>query len=214
MKGRIISFPIIAPASNCCDNSHASYYTYGVSRKSEGDMNVNSDALKIVAELGEVIRLQNEALERLRAFRLEMPYILAPNIAKMVEENLKENIHVLYKELNQAHKPPSERRRNACRQCHMVYASPLPGGVCDECRNQTRSQPAAYRSWPVTPESEITTVSAIDDFPRSSPADAPSTTVNSMSDDAVADTMETELDTQLIIPFDSSTPVEDTINDT
>ena len=57
-------------------------------------MNVNSDALKIVAELGEAIRLQNEALERLRAFRQEMPYILAPNIANMVEENLKENIHL------------------------------------------------------------------------------------------------------------------------
>ena len=126
-------------------------------------MNVNSDALKIVAEIGEAIRLQNEALERLRSFRSEMPYAIAPNIAKMVEENLKENIHILYKELNQAHKPPSERRRNVCQKCHMVYASPLPGGVCDECRNQTRTQPAAYGAWPVTPESESITASDVQD---------------------------------------------------
>ena len=177
-------------------------------------MNVNSDALKIVAELGEAIRLQNEALERLRAFRQEMPYILAPNIANMVEENLKENIHVLYKELNQAHKPPSERRRNACRQCHMVYVSPLPGGICDECRNQTRSQPAAYRSWPITPESEIETVSAVEDFPQPRPATSPSTTVNSMDDGAVADAAQNVSEAKTIIPAHNSAPVEDTINET
>lgn len=122
--------------------------------------------MKTAIELGEVIRLQNEALEKLRAFRDARPYAIAPNLFRMVEENLKENVQMLYKELNQVHKPATERKRHVCRQCHHVFATSLPGGLCDECRSKPAGQPAAYGVWPITPESESPTVSDITPLPK------------------------------------------------
>lgn len=128
-------------------------------------MSFNPDTMKTAIELGEVIRLQNEALEKLRAFREARPYAIAPNLFRMIEENLKENVQMLYKELNQVHKPPTERKRHVCRQCHHVFAMSLPGGICDECRSKPAGQPAAYGVWPITPESESPTVSDITPIP-------------------------------------------------
>lgn len=92
------------------------------------------EKMQAIAELGEVIRLQNEALERLAAFRKARPYMMMPNLAKMVEENLKENVTVLYKELNNLHKPAEQQTRYICKECKMAFVSALPGGICDECR--------------------------------------------------------------------------------
>lgn len=123
-------------------------------------MSTNPDAFKIQTELSEVIRLHNQTLERLRAFQSERPYAVAPNILKMAEENLKENVAILYKQWNEVHKPPGERVRHVCQQCNYVFASALPGGICDECRSKGgTNQPAAYGAWPVTPESEAATQS-------------------------------------------------------
>lgn len=126
-------------------------------------MSFDPDKLQAAAQLGEVIRLHNETLEKLREFRRLRPYALPPNMVVMAEENLKENVQVLYKELNHLHKPAAERRRHACRQCHHVFAVSLPGGICDECRSRqgVPSQPAAYGMWPASPESESATVSDI-----------------------------------------------------
>jgi hypothetical protein len=129
-------------------------------------MSFSPDIMKTAIELGEVIRLQNEALEKLRAFREARPYAIAPNLFRMIEENLKENVQMLYKELNQVHKPPTERKRHVCRQCHHVFAIALPGGLCDECRSKPAGQPAAYGVWPVTPESESATVSDVTPLPK------------------------------------------------
>lgn len=108
-------------------------------------MSFDLEKLQAVAELGEVIRLQNEALERLTAFRKARPYIMMPNLAKMVEENLKENIMVLYKELNNLHKPAEQQTRYICQQCKMAFLVPLPGGICDQCRaRQSGSGPREY----------------------------------------------------------------------
>jgi len=123
-------------------------------------MSTNGDAFKIQIELGDVIRHHNETLERLRAFQRDRPYVVAPNVLKMVEENLKENVAILYKQWNEVHKPPAERVRHVCRQCNFVFASSLPEGICDECRSKgSTAQPAAYGNWPQTPESESETLS-------------------------------------------------------
>jgi hypothetical protein len=124
-------------------------------------MSFSPDNMRTATELGEVIRLQNEALEKLRAFRETRPYAIAPNLFRMVEENLKENVQMLYKELNQVNKPATEQRRHVCTQCHHVFATALPGGICDQCRSKPAGQPAAYGVWPVTPESEAVTISDI-----------------------------------------------------
>ncbi len=108
-------------------------------------MSFDLEKLQAVAELGEVIRLQNEALDRLKAFRKARPYMMMPNLAKMVEENLKENVMVLYKELNNLHKPAEEQVRYICRECHMAFIVQLPGGLCDECRaRQSSGGPRDY----------------------------------------------------------------------
>lgn len=135
-------------------------------------MSFSPDNMKTALEMGEVIRLQNEALKKLREFREARPYAIAPNLYRMIEENLKENVQMLYKELNQVHKPAAERKRHVCRQCHHVFASALPGGLCDECRSKPPGQPAAYGAWPVTPESESVTVSDITPVPDDMRANA------------------------------------------
>ncbi len=122
-------------------------------------MSTTGEPFKIQTELSEVLRLHNQTLERLRAFQHERPYVVAPNIMKMVEENLKENVTILYKQWNEVHKPPTERVRHVCTQCSFVFASALPGGICDECRSKPGGQPSTYGAWPVTPESEAVTLS-------------------------------------------------------
>ncbi|MCX7626769.1 MAG: hypothetical protein N2Z21_11270 [Candidatus Sumerlaeaceae bacterium] len=97
-------------------------------------MGLDYEQLLIFNELSEIIRWQNQCIERMKSFREKYPYLIPPNVARMVEENLKENVQFLYRELNHLHKPPEERRRHVCRECHGVFFVSLPGGLCDECR--------------------------------------------------------------------------------
>lgn len=99
-------------------------------------MSISYEQLLITNELSEVIRCHNECLNRIKAYAEAYPYLIAPNIARLISENLKDNLQVLYKELNNLHKPKAEQRRHVCAQCHKVFASSLRGGVCDECRSR------------------------------------------------------------------------------
>lgn len=107
-------------------------------------MSFDLEKFQAVAELGDVIRLQNEAMDRLQQFRKARPYLIMPNLAKMVEENMKENLQVLYKELNNMHKPAEQQTRYICDDCHMAFLVKLPGGICDECRAKQATQPREY----------------------------------------------------------------------
>ncbi|GIX44873.1 MAG: hypothetical protein D6691_06760 [Candidatus Hydrogenedentota bacterium] len=100
------------------------------------------EQLLIFNELSEIIRWHNQCLDRMKGFREKYPYLVPPNVAKMVEENLKENVQVLYRELNHIHKPKTEKQRYVCRECHSVFYVKLPNGLCDECRAK---QPSAVR---------------------------------------------------------------------
>lgn len=104
--------------------------------KKTGPMGLDYEQLLITNELSEIIRGHNQCLERLRTYRTSYPYLMAPNIAKMMEENLKENIQMLYREFNNLHKPKTEQKRHVCQQCHSVFAVSLRGGICDECRSR------------------------------------------------------------------------------
>lgn len=104
--------------------------------KKAGGMGLDYEQLLITNEFGEIIRWHNQCLERLKAFRTSYPYLMAPNVAKMMEENVKENVQMLYREFNNLHKPKTEQRRHVCRECHSVFAVSLPGGICDECRSR------------------------------------------------------------------------------
>jgi hypothetical protein len=130
-------------------------------------LNFDLDKLQAAAELGEVIRLQNQALEQLASFRKLRPNLIIPNLAKMVEENLKENVQILYKELNNLHKPQAEQRRHICRICNMAFAVALPGGICDECRSKQAVTPRpAYGAKPEQAEPEPVG-SALEETPES-----------------------------------------------
>lgn len=117
-------------------------------------MSFDLEKLQAVAELGDVIRLHNEALDRLQAFRKARPYMVMPNLMKMVEENLKENLQVLYKEFNNLHKPAEEQTRYICNECKMAFVVKLPGGICDECRARLATKPRDYVLHPITPEED------------------------------------------------------------
>ncbi|MGB9691082.1 MAG: hypothetical protein ACPL7D_02830 [Candidatus Sumerlaeaceae bacterium] len=97
-------------------------------------MGLDYEQLLIFNELSEIIRWQNQCIERMQSFREKYPYLIPPNVARMVEENLKENVQILYRELNHLHKPKKEKRRHVCQRCHGVFFVALPGGLCDECR--------------------------------------------------------------------------------
>lgn len=144
-------------------------------------MSFDLEKLQAVAELGEVIRLQNEALERLQAFRNARPYLIVPNLARMVEENLKENVHVLYKELNNLHRPPEKQVRYICDECSMAFAVPLPGGLCDECKSRlaTSATPRTYGAIEAQEKEE------------NSPAEETPAEENAVSEETVADNQPT-----------------------
>ena len=107
-------------------------------------MSFDLEKFQAVAELGEVIRLQNEALDRLQDFRKARPYLIMPNLAKMVEENMKESAQVLYKELNNLHRPAEQQTHYICDDCKMAFLVKLPGGICDECRARRAASPREY----------------------------------------------------------------------
>ena len=117
-------------------------------------MSFNYEQLLITNELSEIIRHHNQALERLKAYRQSYPYLLAPNLAQMMEENLKDNLQMLYKELNNLHRPKEAQQRHICAICSRVFAIRLPGSVCDECRGRYAPQPVAYQVGGRKPASE------------------------------------------------------------
>lgn len=104
-------------------------------------MNLDYEKLLILNELSEIIQWHNQCLDRMTAYRESYPFLMPPNVAAMIEGNLKENVQMLYRELNNLHKPRSEQRRHVCRRCHGVFAVALPSGVCDECRSKVETQP-------------------------------------------------------------------------
>jgi hypothetical protein len=114
-------------------------------------MGLNYEQLLISNELSEIIRHHNQCLDRLRAYRESYPFLIAPNVAVMLEENLKENVQLLYREFNNLHKPKAEQQRHVCHLCSRVFAARLPGGVCDECRSRVGAPQPEFGARPRIP---------------------------------------------------------------
>jgi hypothetical protein len=93
-----------------------------------------------VNELAEIIKLHRQAADRLKRFRTTYPYLIAPNMLQMLEDNLRENIVVLSKEMGQLQTgkqaPAGDPSRYICRRCNAKFTIALPGGLCDECRSK------------------------------------------------------------------------------
>lgn len=127
-------------------------------------MSFNMQQMALVRDLGEVIRLHNEAVAKLQGFVKSNPGLVAPNLARMVEENLKENVSVLYRELNNLNKPPEARKRFVCRDCSNVFVVALPGGICDECRSKIYAPQRVVGVHPQMPEAEQETMTDLGTF--------------------------------------------------
>ena len=54
-----------------------------------------------VNELAEIIKFHQQAAHGLSRFRGAYPYLVAPNLLELLEENLRDNISVLTKEIGQ-----------------------------------------------------------------------------------------------------------------
>ena len=91
-----------------------------------------------INELAEIIKLHQQAAHGLSRFRSSYPYLVAPNILEMLEENLRDNIAVLTKEMGQLQSgketPTGDPSRYVCKRCHQKFTVVLPGGLCDQCR--------------------------------------------------------------------------------
>ena len=91
-----------------------------------------------VNELASIIRLHEQASAAIKRFREAYPYLVAPNLLKMLEDNLRENVIALNKELAQLQmggkRPGQDPARFVCKQCHQKFTVALRGGLCDECR--------------------------------------------------------------------------------
>ena len=93
-------------------------------------------------EFSEIIKMLNQALERLQRFREEYPYLIAPNVFETIEENLKENSHIMLRELQNMMRAegPYYQKKYVCKNCHQVFLMSLPDGLCDECRSKNSGQ--------------------------------------------------------------------------
>lgn len=109
----------------------------------------------IMSEISELIRGLNQSLDRLREYREKYPYLMAPNIAGAIEDNIKESVTLLLREMNNLNKPKQEQRRYVCPECNGVFMVALPGGLCDECRSRVATaQPRQYTAAPVAVRGE------------------------------------------------------------
>ncbi len=107
-------------------------------------MSYSEANLAITQELSEIIQLHNQAHTQLEKYRKAYPYLMAPNLAAMMTDNLKDNIQILYKELTNLHSSDESKDRNVCAICSRVFATRLPGGACDECKARFTPPKPAY----------------------------------------------------------------------
>lgn len=84
----------------------------------------------------EIIRTHNSALEQLQSFRKEYPYLISPKVLELLEGNIKDNINVLYREMQNLNRTngPHYEKKYVCKKCKEVYFTSLPDGLCDKCR--------------------------------------------------------------------------------
>lgn len=94
----------------------------------------------VTNEFAEIIKLHNEVIERLERFRNEYPYLVAPNIFDTLEGNVKENVQIMYRELQNLHRTEGPRydKKYICKRCHQAFMISLPDGLCDKCRAEIR----------------------------------------------------------------------------
>ncbi|MCB2153925.1 hypothetical protein KQI84_03510 [bacterium] len=109
-------------------------------------MKIESEDLKIINELSEILSSVNTAVNQLKRFEEKHPYLIAPNVFRVWEDNLKETATIMFREFHNLRNGKKKKvydKRYVCNECHSVFMMPLPEGICDECRSRKAAEGAA-----------------------------------------------------------------------
>lgn len=109
-------------------------------------MQIDREDLKVIDELSEILSSVNSAVSQLKRFEMKHPYLIAPNVFRVWEDNLKETATIMFREfhnLRNGKKKKTYDKRYVCNVCHSVFMVPLPEGICDECRSRKASEGSA-----------------------------------------------------------------------
>ncbi|MBI5155518.1 hypothetical protein HZA57_09805, partial [Candidatus Poribacteria bacterium] len=88
----------------------------------------------------------NTAANLLKKFEQSHPYLIAPNVFRSWEDNLKETATLMFREFHNLRNGKARKtydKRYVCQECHTVFMMPIPGGVCDECKGKKTKNGAA-----------------------------------------------------------------------
>lgn len=110
-------------------------------------MKVSTEDVVVMEELSSILSQINSAANGLKKFERDHPYLIAPNILRMWEDNLKETSTVMLREfhnLRNGRQAKTYDPRCVCTSCRTVHMVPIPGGVCDECLSQKNRPGGAY----------------------------------------------------------------------
>jgi rRNA maturation endonuclease Nob1 len=104
---------------------------------------ISTEDLKTLDELADILASVNIANSLLDGFIRQHPEAVSPRLIENWRHNLKETSQIMMREFHQLRNGKENKvydPRNVCTVCHTVYLSPLPDGVCDQCRANTGSR--------------------------------------------------------------------------
>jgi hypothetical protein len=111
-------------------------------------VSISEEDLKTLDELADILSSVNIASSLLDGFVSHHPEAVQPRLIEGWRHNLKETAQIMLREFHQLRNGKENKTydpRNVCTVCHTVYLSPLPDGVCDECRaNRGEKKDGAY----------------------------------------------------------------------
>jgi hypothetical protein len=110
--------------------------------KRQSSFRMDPEAVKTANEFSDILFHVNRALILLGSFREKYPYLIAPNVFAVWEDNLKESAQTMLREFQHMKDPRSKQydRKYVCKVCKSVFFVSLPDGICDECRGKISSQ--------------------------------------------------------------------------
>ena len=109
-------------------------------------MKIETEDLKVINELSDILSAVNSAISQLKRFEEKHPYLIAPNVFRVWEDNLKETSSIMFREFHNLRNGKKKKvydKRYVCNECHSVFMMPLPEGICDECRSRKASEGSA-----------------------------------------------------------------------
>lgn len=109
-------------------------------------MTMKVEDLKVWDELSEIMGSVNRAVAMIDAFRRDFADKIPGEKFDAVGSSLKDVSTVMFREfhaLRHGKRNKTYDKKNVCTKCHSVFMEPLPEGVCDECRSNTKPFPGA-----------------------------------------------------------------------